>query len=68
MPYDGLATAGENSTQIGADVRYRYHNGVMTNCPLWPWPMEDRIYAETGLSVTHEQDGGLWRTLEAVYP
>jgi hypothetical protein len=36
----------------GARLTNRYVNGVLTNEPLWPWPMEDRIQAELGYSVT----------------
>ena len=27
----------------GADVTRRYHDGVLTDKPLWPWPMNQRI-------------------------
>jgi hypothetical protein len=27
----------------GAQVCYRYQDGVLTNMPLWPWPMNQRI-------------------------
>ena len=44
----------------GARLTYRYVDGVLmdgTNGqpaqPLWPWPMEDRIQAELGISVTN---------------
>jgi len=36
----------------GAQVWYRYHNGQLTDEPLWPWPMNDRILALTGVDVT----------------
>lgn len=61
-----IKTAG--SRDIGAEVLYRYQNGVLTNIPLWPWPMEDRIFKETGISVTWEKHGGLWKTLKGLYP
>ncbi|MCF6150566.1 MAG: hypothetical protein E3K37_18205 [Candidatus Kuenenia sp.] len=54
------ATSGENGARMGAEVLYCYHDGVLTNAPLWPWPMEDRILAETGISVTWESRGGIW--------
>ncbi|MCF6148006.1 MAG: hypothetical protein E3K37_05050 [Candidatus Kuenenia sp.] len=60
-------TAGENGTRMGAEVLYCYHDGVLTNTPLWPWPMEERILAETGISVTWENQGGIWNTLDDVY-
>lgn len=65
-----LKKVGEEGADIGADVRYQYINGVKTNEPLWPWPMEDRIFAETGFSVTWEANGGLWKNgvdFEEVY-
>jgi chitodextrinase len=62
-----LKGKGENGTNIGAEVLYRYQDGVLTDVPLWPWPMEDRIYRETGVSVTWESSGGLWKTLNGVY-
>ena len=34
----------------GAELRYRYEGGVLTDTPLWPWPMEDRIYDAMVLS------------------
>jgi hypothetical protein len=36
----------------GARLINRYINGVLTDEPLWPWPMEERIQAELGYSVT----------------
>ena len=36
----------------GARLTYRYVDGVLTNQPLWPWPMESRGAAEMGLSIT----------------
>ncbi len=51
----------------GATILYQYQNGQLTNTPLWPWPMEDRIKKETGISVTYEANGGLWKTLDGVY-
>ncbi len=76
-----LKTAGENGGQIGAEILYRYENCQLTEQPLWPWPMEERILAETGFSPTYYQQGayvtvdnvtyergGLWKTLADVYP
>ena len=69
-----LKGKGGNGTNIGAEVLYRYQNGVLTSTPLWPWPMEQRICNETGYSVTYENGytgcsngGGLWKTLDGVY-
>jgi hypothetical protein len=46
--------AGENGSDIGANICYRYENGVLTNVPLWPWPMADRIKKELGIDVMAE--------------
>ncbi|MEZ4272383.1 MAG: hypothetical protein R3C68_13450 [Myxococcota bacterium] len=62
-----LAGLGEEGTTIGAEVLYRYENGCLTDEALWPWPMEERIFSETGLSPTWEASGGLWKTLDGVY-
>jgi hypothetical protein len=37
--------AGENifNTKRGANLCYRYENGNLTDKPLWPWPMNQRI-------------------------
>jgi hypothetical protein len=38
----------------GANVCHRYHDGVLTKQPLWPWPMNQRIkdaMAESGRIV-----------------
>jgi hypothetical protein len=61
-----LATAGENGGPAGAEILYRSVNGVVTDVPLWPWPLEDRIAAEDGTSVTWETGGGIWRTAPPV--
>jgi len=73
-----LTTSGEGGTYLGAEVLYRYEDGKLTNKPLWPWPMEERIKRETSLilgtcfSPTYEDagggcKGGLWKTLNGVY-
>lgn len=36
----------------GARLDNRYVDGTLTETPLWPWPMEDRVRAELGLSPT----------------
>ncbi|MFX0135370.1 MAG: PKD domain-containing protein [Candidatus Hodarchaeota archaeon] len=46
--------AGENGEDIGANIYYRYENGVLTDEPLWPWPMQDRIKKELGIDVMVE--------------
>jgi hypothetical protein len=71
---EGLKQMGDGGAAIGAEVIYRYEAGVPTAVPLWPWPMEERIFEETGFTVTWEtgRDGeqgeGVWRTLDMVYP
>lgn len=50
---------------IGAEILYRYENRQLTDTPLWPWPLEERIAREAGASVTYESGGGLWKTLPA---
>lgn len=67
MAPTALKGHGEGGADIGAEILYRYEDGVLTNQQLWPWPMEDRIVAETGISVTWEANGGIWKTLEGVY-
>jgi hypothetical protein len=62
-----LQKQGEGGVDVGAEVLYRYQNGALTNTPLWPWPMEDRILKELGVSVTWEAKGGLWKTMDGVY-
>ena len=52
----------------GANALYEYVNGTLTSTPLWPWPMESRIQSELGMSVTWASNGGLWQTLNGVYP
>lgn len=63
-----LKGGGENGTSIGAEILYEYENGILTGIPLWPWPMEERIVDEFGASPTWEVNGGLWNTLNGVYP
>jgi hypothetical protein len=36
----------------GAHLYYRYVNGKLTDKPLWPWPMNDRIKELTGVDLT----------------
>jgi hypothetical protein len=38
-------SSGENifNTSRGANLCYRYEKGNLTNKPLWPWPMNQRI-------------------------
>jgi hypothetical protein len=39
-------------TGEGARLTHRYIDGELTDVPLWPWPMEERIQNELGISVT----------------
>jgi hypothetical protein len=36
----------------GAHLYYRYENGKLSDQPLWPWPMNQRIKELIGLDVT----------------
>lgn len=38
----------------GARLTHRYVDGVLTNVPLWPWPMAGRIQAELGISIADQ--------------
>jgi hypothetical protein len=67
-PNSPLKHVGANGADIGANIIYESVNGQLTDMPLWPWPMEGRIKAETGMSVTWEAGGGFWKTLDGVYP
>ena len=46
---------GQTGGDVGAEILYRYVDGKLTDAPLWPWPMEERICDETGMSVTWEE-------------
>lgn len=43
---------GTEEQGIGARLDNRYVNGELSDTPLWPWPMEERIQRELGLSPT----------------
>jgi hypothetical protein len=45
----GLAASARNvwTSTTGANLCYRWENGVKTTTPLWPWPMNERIKAAT---------------------
>jgi hypothetical protein len=38
------------ATSIGANLCYQYKRGVVTNIPLWPWPMNERIKQATAIA------------------
>lgn len=42
----------ENPPENGAHIYYQYENGKLTDKPLWPWPMNDRIKELKGIDVT----------------
>jgi hypothetical protein len=67
MVPSALKGKGQNGADIGATILYQYLNGQLTTTPLWPWPLENRIKAELGVSPTWESAGGIWRTLTGVY-
>ncbi len=53
--FDGITNSFIGGTKYqgeGARLSNRYVDGVLTNEPLWPWPMEERIQREMGISVT----------------
>jgi hypothetical protein len=55
VEWTGYPSGERNMTSMngeGARLTHRYVDGVLTNIPLWPWPMEERIQAELGISVT----------------
>ena len=45
---------GKEPAGPGARLTHRYTDGVLTDVPLWPWPMEERIQREMGISVTKQ--------------
>ena len=42
----------EDPPANGAHIYYQYENGKLTDKPLWPWPMNDRIKEAQGVDVT----------------
>jgi hypothetical protein len=38
------------TTGSGANLCYRWNNRALTNQPLWPWPMNERIKAATAMA------------------
>jgi hypothetical protein len=43
---------------VGTQIQYRYVDGVLTDEPLWPWPMNERI-KEALVASGYDQRGGL---------
>jgi hypothetical protein len=52
--YDGGQRVMTSMSGEGARLTDRYINGVLTNQPLWPWPMQGRIQTELGIDITGE--------------
>jgi len=50
--YNGGQRVTTSMNGNGAQLSYRYVDGVLTTQPLWPWPMDDRTQRELGYSVT----------------
>ena len=65
--YNGSGTTMNGE---GARLTHRYVDGELTNEPLWPWPMESRIQAELGISVTDLMTNIIFGTsdLAEIYP
>lgn len=42
----------KKSPEKGAHIYYQYENGKITDRPLWPWPMNDRIKELKGVDIT----------------
>ena len=49
----------------GANLCHRYVDGVLTNQPLWPWPMDWRIREAMGLSGRAPVD--VTKTIESIF-
>jgi hypothetical protein len=54
------APLGDDGKPVGARVLYESENGTPTSTPLWPFPMEDRVWNETG-------DTRLWQGANPLY-
>jgi hypothetical protein len=55
IDWPGYPNGERNMTSMtgeGARLTHRYVDGELTDIPLWPWPMEERIQNELGFSVT----------------
>lgn len=47
-----------NGQSVGAKIQYKYIDGVLTNAPLWPWPMNERI-KKAMIQSGYNKRGGL---------
>ena len=73
VDWPGYPNNERNMTSMngeGARLTHRYMDGVLTDEPLWPWPMEERIQAELGISVTDMMTNLIFGTsdLSEIYP
>jgi hypothetical protein len=66
MPPTNLTSPGQGGTYMGAKIVCETVNGSLTSTPLWPWPMESRIFALTATSPTYAASGGVWKTLSGM--
>jgi len=41
---ENLIEEGDIYAENEANINFQYIDGVQTNVPLWPWPMDQRIY------------------------
>ncbi len=59
VPVSQCRIEGTEPAGPGARLEHRYVDGKLTDEPLWPWPMEERIRREMGISVTSEMEAAL---------
>jgi len=66
MFMNGSYSTGENAfnTSRGANLCYRYQDGVQTTQPLWPWPMNQRI--KDGLSQSGRAQVDVTATVQSL--
>ncbi|WP_447979331.1 LEPR-XLL domain-containing protein [Candidatus Nitrospira bockiana] len=55
----------KNSGNDGATILYRYENGTLTNTPLWPWPMNQRII--DAMASAGRQPVDVTRTIQGLF-
>jgi hypothetical protein len=68
--WPGYPAGERNLTSMegeGARLTHRYKDGVLTDIPLWPWPMEERIQNELGISVTEMITGLIFDKIGSEY-
>jgi hypothetical protein len=58
------APVGDDGQAIGAHVLYEYKDGILTGTHLWPFPMEDRIWNETGNTALWEGANSLYKAYQ----